>query len=270
MDPAMTFLRSPFRRAEHAPARRAHEHLFAPQDLDDLEAAAVTSAVGDESIGPAPEAPALEPERTAVEDLDPAPVISSPARVRREHPYRGAVLLALVLLALAAVMLVAAAEVLRGIEQGVGWLLAWDNEYRRVLVATALIALAILALIVAWGRATSRRRPVRLSAGRGRIAVDAIASQLRAAIEAHPDIRRAEVQVENRHRSGLRVDVRLHVGAQARIDDTLDAVDDAAEEIVQRRLGVALDGAPLVDVTYEELDLRAGRAHDRSPITRTA
>jgi hypothetical protein len=58
------------------------------------------------------------------------------------------------------------------------------------------------------------------------------------------------------------VDVRVRVGPHARIDETLDAVDDAAEELLHHRLGVAMDGPPLVDVVYDELELRAGKPHD--------
>ena len=209
--------------------------------------------------GPAPEGPArIEP---SVPDIATAPAAYRSRNPRRAHPYRGAVLLALSCLAAAGAAWLAAAEVLLGIEQGAGWLRERDSTAHRGMAATALVALGLLALVVAWGRDTAPRRPVRLADGRGRMAIDAIEALLRGAIMADPDVREAQVWVENAHRRGLRVDVHLRVVPQARIDDVVDGVDTAAEDLVHRRLGVPMDGLPVVNVTYDELDLRAGRAH---------
>jgi hypothetical protein len=182
------------------------------------------------------------------------------AHPRRPHPYRGAAVLALALVAGAVATWFAAAEVLLGIEQGAARLRALDSGTSRAITATVLVAAGLLAVIVAWGRATSPRRAVRLADGRGSMAVEAIETRLRYAIVADPDVHEARVWVENRHRRGLGVDVALRVGPRARIDDAIDRVDEVAEELLHRRLGVPMDGPPMVDVTYDELDLRAGRA----------
>ncbi|MDA1241428.1 MAG: hypothetical protein O2798_11410, partial [Chloroflexi bacterium] len=126
-------------------------------------------------------------------------------------------------------------------------------------VSVALAATGALALAIAWGRATHPRRAVRLADGRGRMAVDAIAGALRDEIEERADIRGAEVWVENRHRRGVRIHARLRVTRDARIDEVLEAVDMVAMDAAWR-LGVVLSEAPLVDVRYDELDLRVGRA----------
>lgn len=191
----------------------------------------------------------------------PTPPSHRPRHDRHVHPYRNAALFAMLCFASAVTTWLAAADVLLGIERGTAWLRAQDSDAYRAMVTTGLVALALLALIIAWDRATSPRRPVRLSNGRGRMAVSVIEARLRAEIIADPDVRDADVRVENAHRRGVRVDVHLRVAPQARIDDAIDRVDGAAEDLLEGRLGVSMDGLPVVDVTYDELDLRAGRAH---------
>jgi hypothetical protein len=133
-----------------------------------------------------------------------------------------------------------------------------DGQTRQS-ATVALGGVAILAFVAAWWRASHPRRPVRLSDGRGRMAVDAIAGRLREAILELPHVRQAEVAVENRGGGRVRVRAWLRVAPDARIDDALDGVDDAADWLVHHRLGLLLAEPPLVDVRYDELDLRAGR-----------
>jgi len=92
------------------------------------------------------------------------------------------------------------------------------------------------------------------------MSVDAIAGQLRAAILDLPEVRAAEVMVENRGGGQVRVRTQLQVTAEARIDNALDGVDDAADWLVHHRLGLMLTEPPLAEVRYDELDLRAARA----------
>src|SRR3546814_20573980 len=73
------------------------------------------------------------------------------------------------------------------------------------------------------------------------------------------EIRDAEVRIENRGRSRLRVRAWLRVSPEARIDDVLDGVDEAADWLVHHRLGLLLAEPPLADVKYDELDLRPTR-----------
>jgi hypothetical protein len=126
----------------------------------------------------------------------------------------------------------------------------------RVSATVGLAAFALLAFVLTWARATHPQRAVRLSGERGRMAVDAIAGGLRDALLELRDVREAEVSVQNRGRGRVLVRAWLRVSRDARIDDTLD---DAAEWLIRARLGLQLVGPPLVDVRYDELDLRAAR-----------
>ena len=82
---------------------------------------------------------------------------------------------------------------------------------------------------------------------------------MRASILELDEIRDAEVRVENRGRSRVRVRAWLRVSPEARIDDVLDEVDEAADWLVHHRLGLLLSEPPLADVKYDELDLRTTR-----------
>jgi hypothetical protein len=126
-------------------------------------------------------------------------------------------------------------------------------------VMDAVAAGAVLGFVVSWPRSTRPRRAVRLSDDRGRMAVDDIAGQLRASILELDEIRDAEVRVENRGGSRVRVRAWLRVSSEARIDDVLDEVDAAADWLVHHRLGLLLSEPPLADVKYDELDLRTTR-----------
>jgi hypothetical protein len=121
------------------------------------------------------------------------------------------------------------------------------------------VAVAVLGFVISWSRHTHPRRAVRLSEERGRMAVDDIAGQLRASILEMDEIREADVRVENRGRSRVRVRAWLRVSPEARIDDVLDEVDEAADWLVHHRLGLLLSEPPLADVKYDELDLRTTR-----------
>lgn len=176
--------------------------------------------------------------------------------------YRVPLLLAMVWASLIAAVWVAWTPALEGIEDGARALAKRDGDGQtQVSVTVALGAVALLGFVVAWGRATHPRRAVRLSRGRGRMAVDDVAGRLRDAILELRAVREAEVNVENRGRRGLLVHVWMRLAADARIDDTLDQVDAAADWVVHDRLGLLLAEPPLVDVKYDELDLRAARAH---------
>ena len=180
-------------------------------------------------------------------------------RLEARHPYRGALGVALLLAALAALAWGASTETLDAVARGVEWLRAHDTGRGRALVAVLSATAGTLALLAAWGRESAERRPVRLAGGRARMAVDEVASALREAILGEAALADAAVRVQNLHRRGLRVTVRAEVRTQARIDQTVDAVDAAVREVVQRRLGVRLAARPAVDVRYQELDLRWGR-----------
>jgi hypothetical protein len=176
--------------------------------------------------------------------------------------YRGTLVIAALLLAAVPVVWFAAGAILAGIEETAAWLQARDSALRRALVVVALITAAALIVIRAWSRASAPERPIELAGGHGVIGTAQVAAWLSSMLEARPGIRTAAARIENHHTGGVRVDVRVRVGPHARIDETLDAVDDAAEELLHHRLGVAMDGPPLVDVVYDELELRAGKPHD--------
>lgn len=201
-------------------------------------------------------------------DADPAPVVGVPAapaarrRRIRAGVLRGPLLVSVVVAAGIAATWVASTAVLASAAAGVAWLQARNGDPARELVTTVLAAIAALSFVVAWARATVPRRPVRLAGGRGRIAVGEVEDQLRAMLIERPDVVAARVEVENRHRRGLWVSARLDVTPDARLTETLRAATRLTEELVLERLGVALATAPRFDLRYDELDLRAGRAHD--------
>ncbi len=247
----MSFSLSPFRRdsaqlvsdrpAEHAPVPDPPD---AP-DTTDLDTRQAESLASEPLVA-----------------LPITPIAARPTHVRRSHSYRVAVIVACVLAAAAATMLLAGAGVLSAIESTAAWLQAGNSGARRALVATGLLAAAALTLVVAWSRATAPGKPVQLAGGRGTIGVAEIAERLAETLEQHDEIRSSTVQVDNAHRRGVRVDVRVSVGPHTRIDGILNAVDDAAEALLHGQLGVQMDGLPLVAVNYDELRLKAGEAHD--------
>ncbi|MDO9443841.1 MAG: hypothetical protein Q7K37_00865, partial [Dehalococcoidia bacterium] len=197
----------------------------------------------------------VEPTATAA-----PPAYRSP-RGSRRRAYRGALLLAIACGAAVAVTWAADEAVLRGVRDGAGWALERTDDQARSITTVVFASIAALGLVAAWGRATHPRRAVRLSDGRGRMAVDEIAGALRESLLERADMRSAEVRVENRHRHGIRVHAWLRVTRDARIDEVLEAVDRATEALAQR-LDMTLAELPLVDVRYDELDLRAGRLSD--------
>jgi hypothetical protein len=152
--------------------------------------------------------------------------------------------------------------VLAGAASGVAWLEAHNGDQARQLLTTVIAATVALSFVAAWARATMPRRPVRLAGGRGRIAVGEIEERLRAALLAQPDVVGARVEMENRRRHGVWVTARLDVTPDARLEETLRGATLLTEDLVLGRLGLALATVPQFDLRYDELDLKAGRAHD--------
>jgi len=181
-------------------------------------------------------------------------------RAGRLRAARAALVLSVLCSALIAVTWTAWTPVLDAIAEGAATLAGREGDGRaQVTTTVVLVAIAILGFVVSWSRSTRPRRAVRLSDDRGRMAVDDIAGQLRASILELDEIREAEVRVENRGRSRVRVRAWLRVSPEARIDDVLDEVDEAADWLVHHRLGLLLSEPPLADVKYDELDLRTTR-----------
>lgn len=194
----------------------------------------------------------------------PSPVLAmvgplSPPRLAPHHSYRAAVLFALLMGVLGALAWGASAEVIGRAGQALGWLANHDTPRGRALAAVLCAVTGALALAAAWARETAERRPVRLADGRARMAVDDVAATLRDALVDEAGLADADVRVDNLHRRGLRVTVRADVQPQARIDETIDLVDELVTEIVQHYMGARLAARPAVDVRYRELDLRVGR-----------
>lgn len=175
------------------------------------------------------------------------------------HPYRGALLFAALMVVAVALTWWDASGALRAAGGVIDWLGLHNTVRGRSLATVLAAAAAALVLIGAWARETAEGRPVRLAGGRARMAVDEAAALLRQTLIAGAGLADASVRVQNLHRRGLRVTVRADVQPQARIDHTVDVVDELVGEIVQQRLGVRLAARPAVDVRYRELDLRWGR-----------
>ena len=181
-------------------------------------------------------------------------------RASRLRVLRAPLLLTLACGALIALTWLAWGVLLDAVAEGASTLAAREGDGQAQVTATvALATVAMLGFVLAWSRNPRPRRAVRLSDERGRMAVDDIAGQLRASILELDEIRDAEVRVENRGRSRVRVRAWLRVSPEARIDDVLDEVDEAADWLVHHRLGLLLSEPPLADVKYDELDLRTTR-----------
>jgi len=221
-------------------------------------------------------APALEddsafeddvaPLRFGAGDRDASPEAYRAPQASRLRALRGPLLFASLCGALIAVTWAAWTPMLDAIAEGAAELASREGDGRAQFTATVgLVALAALGFVVAWWRGSHPQRPVRLSDDRGRMAVDAIAGQLRAAILDVDEVRDAEVRVENRGRSRVRVRAWLRVSSEARIDDVLDGVDEAADWLVHHRLGLLLSEPPLADVKYDEIDLRMTRPAATAP-----
>ena len=142
------------------------------------------------------------------------------------------------------------------------WLRHADGS-ERAMVTTVLAALAALRYVAVWARASSERRPVRLAGGLGTVSVDELAARLRATLLRRPDVRDAQVRVENLHRRGVRVAARIEVTPDARLTETARACAARIERAVAARAGVKLAGAPDIMLRYDELVLRPRRGSSR-------
>jgi len=232
---------------------------YALPSYDDAYDPASGSAMAD--AGNAGEVAALQYDASPTRDV----ALYAASRASRFAMLRWPLAVTLVVAVLIAATWTAWSPVMTGVSEGASTLAARKGDGQtRVSVTVALVAFALLAFAAAWWRGSHPRRPVRLSDGRGTIAVDAIAGQLRAAILDLPEVRAAEVAVENRGGGQIRVRSWLRVTAEARIDDVLDAVDDVADWLVHHHLGLLLSEPPLAEVRYDELNLRAARAPDGS------
>ena len=177
-------------------------------------------------------------------------------RIARPHPYRLPLLVALLCAAGIAATWLASTEVVAALVDAAAWLEAHDTVRGRAFASVALAALGGLGVVLAWGRSTSPRRPVRLADGRGTIEVDEVAGRLRAMLLERPDVRGARVAVENRQRRGVLVAAEVDVTPDARLRETLEAAHELAELLFHERLGVRMIAAPAIELHYEELELR--------------
>ena len=155
----------------------------------------------------------------------------------------------------------ASAPMLDGADGTLDWLRAHDDPAGRALATTILAAAALLNLVLAWWRASSPRRPVRVGTGGSTIAVDELAEWLRQALLERADVADAMVRVENLHRRGLRVAAVLEVTAEARLEEIGDSAAALVGRLLGERAGLPLDEPPKVELRYRELNLRSRGAH---------
>lgn len=178
---------------------------------------------------------------------------------------RGALAFAtlVVLASAAAIALVWLAFVpaLEATSQAAVWLAARDELVLRAAITTVLVAIALLACIWAWARATTPTRPVRVAGGRGTIPMDQIAAWVRDELETRIDIRQAGVTVV-RQGKGVRVAARIAVTPDARIAETTIAANASIEQVLASQVGVRQAKPPIIEVRYEELRLRPRRFED--------
>jgi hypothetical protein len=163
---------------------------------------------------------------------------------------------------LIALVWIAPSEALNASDGAINWLKQRLTPAGQAIATTALATIVLLALTLAWGRATALGRPVALPAG-GKVTVQEIATRLEQMIEARNDIASAEVRVDNLHRRGVRVAARIHVASHANLTGAIQMVSEAAELLLHGHLLVRLSSRPSVEVYFQELDLRSGQVHDQ-------
>ncbi len=210
---------------------------------------------------PVPPAASVDVPAVVLPRVDVRPPRAAP-RTLPHHGYRTALVFVALMAGLTGLVWGASSEAVRAVGGAAEWLASHDTARGRTLATVLCVTAGALVLIAAWGRETAERRPVRLAGGRARMAVDEVAATLRDALLDDATLADAAVRVQNLHWRGLRVTVRADLRPQARVDDTVAAVDRVVVEIVQGELGARLAARPAVDVRYQELDLRLGRTHD--------
>jgi hypothetical protein len=191
------------------------------------------------------------------------PPVPATKLMRRPQPhnYCGALLFAVLMAALAGLTWIAPMEVLRNVGNAAAWLETRTTTSGQAIATTAFLAAGALGIAIAWGRATALDRPIRLPSG-VQIAVDEVSSQLESLILQSDSIHRADVQVDNLHRRGVRIGVQLHVAAHADLNHTVEAVYAQTEWFLHAHLLVRLSSISSVELSFDELDLRAGQVHD--------
>jgi len=190
-----------------------------------------------------------------------APVPAATLRRSRSNRYRGALGFAMLMGLFLSVTWFAPLETLRSISEATAWLELRATTGGRATASTIFIAAGALGLAIAWARATALNRPIRLPSG-GRITVNDLSSQLESLFLESEAVHRAEVRVDNLHRRGVRVVARLHVASHADLNRTVEAVCEQTEWFLHAHLLVRLSSIPSVQLSFDELNLRAGRVHD--------
>jgi len=196
----------------------------------------------------------------ALRTLAPVP---APKLVRRTRPhnYRRPLAFAALMGVFTAVTWVAPVTTLQSVGEAATWLEVQATPSGQAIATTLFIAVGAVGLAIAWARATALARPIRLPSG-GQISVEAVASQLQSLILESDTVNRADVRVDNLHRRGVRVGVRLHVTSHADLNHTVEAVCEQTEWFLHAHLLVRLSSIPSVELSFDELDLRSGRVHD--------
>jgi hypothetical protein len=204
----------------------------------------------------------FEHDDRAAESRTIAPVPAAKlARSSRPHNYRGALAFAALMAMLIGVTWASPAGALRNVATATEWLQIHTNTSGQAIASTIFLAAAGLGIVIAWTRATALKRPVRLPSG-GRITVDDVAAQLRELVLQNDAVCEAVVRVDNLHRRGVRVATQLHVASHADLNRTVEAVCAQTEWFLHAHLLVRLSSIPSVELSFDELDLRAERIHD--------
>ncbi len=146
-------------------------------------------------------------------------------------------------------------------DRAIAWLTARADTDGQLIATVVLLSVAALGFTISWARHTALARPIRLPSG-ARISIDEVAAELRDLFLQNDTVREADVRVDNLHRRGVRVATSLHVSPTADLNRTIDTVCEQAEWFLHAHLLVRLSSIPSVELTFDEIDLRAGRPHD--------
>lgn len=155
---------------------------------------------------------------------------------------------------------VASGQVLEGAGRAIDWAAAHDSRMAHVIVTATLATLAMLSAGVAWVRAVSPRRPIRLPDGSGFIAVDDLAARVGEAVVERPDVRAVTVWVLNRRQRGAEVALDVEVSPDARLQQTSESITARVKSVLQEQAGLALARPPRMRLRYEELRLHGRRS----------
>jgi hypothetical protein len=135
------------------------------------------------------------------------------------------------------------------------------GDAQRVALSAGIGGVGLLALVLAWARATTPGRPLTVVDGRTTARPSELASLLEDTLCMHHDVLSARVALENRGHGSVAVAVRIQVGVDTRLHEAVSQVRALIDDSVREGFGLDLVSAPAIDVWYDQLNLRPKGRH---------